>query len=112
LVQARANSGTIGEARLAKLNAETERIKFKTAVEQGAYIPADQVQDVATSIGSVLVAELSALANDLPGQLAGLSEVQIRDRLLARLDGLIASTREKLQNLRNVRTEGQTEFGD
>jgi hypothetical protein len=102
-------SATIAEARLAKLNAETARLQFRLAVDRGEYLPIDQVREEATGIGSVLIAELSALANDLPGQLAGLSEVQIRDRLLARLDSLIETTRGKLQTLLNVRHQPEIE---
>jgi hypothetical protein len=50
--------------------------------------------------GAALVAELSVLANELPGQLAGLGELDIRDRLLARIDILVRSFRERLENLR------------
>jgi hypothetical protein len=112
VIGATVKSATIAEARLAKLNAETARIQFKLAVERGEFLPRDQVREEATTIGSVLMAELSALANDLPGQLAGLSEIQIRDRLLARMDTLIETTRGKLQTLLNVRQQPEAEETD
>jgi hypothetical protein len=112
-IQAVAKSGNIADARLAKLNAETERIQFKTAVEKAEYLRIDEVREAATSIGSILVAELNALANDLPGHLAGLSEIQIRDRLLVRLDLLVTKARAKLDALSAVeRTDLEEDAAD
>jgi hypothetical protein len=112
-IQSVAKSASIAEARLAKLNAETERIEFKTAVEKAEYLRIDEVREAATSIGSVLVAELNALANDLPGHLAGLSEIQIRDRLLVRLDLLVTKARTKLDALSAVkRTDLEEDAAD
>jgi hypothetical protein len=82
-------------------------------VEKAEYLRIDEVREAATSIGSVLVAELNALANDLPGHLAGLSEIQIRDRLLVRLDLLVTKARAKLNALSAVkRTELEDDAGD
>ena len=93
----------IAAARLEKIRAETERIKFRLLVDRSQFLPVDQIREEATTIGSVLVAELSALANDLPGHLAGLTEIQIRDRLLVRLDTLIEKIRGQLESLLDVR---------
>ncbi len=99
----------IAAARLEKIRAETERIKFRLLVDRNQFLPVDQIREEATTIGSVLVAELSALANDLPGHLAGLTEIQIRDRLLVRLDSLIEKIRGQLESLLDVREPDELE---
>jgi hypothetical protein len=99
----------IAAARLEKIRAETERIKFRLLVDRNQFLPVDQIREEATTIGSVLVAELSALANDLPGHLAGLTEIQIRDRLLVRLDSLIEKIRGQLESLLDVRQPDELE---
>lgn len=98
-----AGAGII-EARRRKIELETERIKFRLSVDRNEFLPVEKIREEATKIGSVLTAELSVLVNDLPGQLAGLSEIQIRDRLLVRLDALIEKTRGQLESLLDART--------
>lgn len=99
----------IAAARLEKLRAETERIKFRLLVDRNQFLPVDQIREEATTIGSVLVAELSTLTNDLPGHLAGLTEIEIRDRLLVRLDALIEKVRGQLESLLDVRQPDEPE---
>ena len=92
------------EARRKKIELETERIKFRLSVDRNEFLPVEKIREEATKVGSVLSAELSVLVNDLPGQLAGLNEVQIRDRLLLRLDALIEKTRGHLELLLDAKT--------
>lgn len=106
--QAGAGSAII-EARRRKIELETERLRIRIEIDKGQMIDRDRVREAGVAAGAALVAELSVLANELPGQLAGLGELDIRDRLLARIDILVRTFRERLENLK---FDDETESAD
>lgn len=90
----------LNEARKRKIELESERLRLRIEIDRGQKIDRDKVREAGVAAGAALVAELSVLANELPGQLAGLGELDIRDRLLARIDLLVRRFRERIENLR------------
>jgi hypothetical protein len=94
-----AGAGII-EARRQKIELETERLRLRIKIDRGQMIDRERVREAGVAAGAALVAELSVLANELPGQLAGLGELDIRDRLLARIDILVRSFRDRIENLK------------
>lgn len=96
----RSVAADLNEARKRKIELESERLRLRIEIDRGQKIDREKVHEAGVAAGAALVAELSVLANELPGQLAGLGELDIRDRLLARIDILVRSFRERLENLR------------
>lgn len=87
---------TLNEARLRKLQLESERTKWQVAILKEEYVSREQVREDAIAASAVFSAELQAMASDLPAQIAGLSEVEVRDRLVPRIDLLNERIRERL----------------
>lgn len=96
---------SLNEARLNKVQLETELLKWKVAREKGELIPVEQVREDIIAAVAAFTAELYALANDVPGQLVGLLETQIRDKMLARIDLLVDKVKDKCAELGKARTE-------
>ena len=69
----------LGKARLAKLEAETNRIRHLHAVEVGEYTANSEVERIASAWGAQLQSELVGLVAECPAW-AGLSPVEIQDR--------------------------------
>jgi hypothetical protein len=57
-------------------------------------VPVVEMRETATRVVSVWCSELDALVGDLPGQLAGLTEVEIQPKLRSRIELLKANARE------------------
>lgn len=87
---------TLSEARTEKLRKEVERLNIMIARDRGELVSRSEVRESGIAIGALLSAEIAAMVNDLPGQLAGLDEVGIRAGLLARTDTLLVSIKNKL----------------
>jgi hypothetical protein len=87
---------TIQEAKLKKTLLEVEKLEIANSRARGDLIPRDAVRDRVIMAGGILVAQLQAMANDMPGQLAGATESQVRDRLEARHGLAIDRFREAL----------------
>ena len=94
--QATAPMLTLSEARTEKLRREVERLNIMIARDKGELVSRVEVRESGVAIGALLSAEIAAMVNDLPGQLAGLDEVGIRAGLLARTDALLVSIKAKL----------------
>ncbi len=69
----------LGKARLAKLEAETIRIRHLHAVEVGEYTANSEVGRIASAWGAQLQSELVGLVAECPAW-AGLSPIEIQDR--------------------------------
>lgn len=87
---------TLSEARTEKLRKEVERLNIMIAKDRGELVSRAEVREAGIAIGALLSAEVAAMVNDLPGQLAGLDEIGIRAGLLARTDALLVSIKNKL----------------
>ena len=85
--------------RLEKLDLETELLRVRLEREKGNLISVDQVASDTTAAVAGFTAELYAFGDDLPGQLVGLTEIAIRDRLLTRIDLLIDRVRGRMETL-------------
>jgi hypothetical protein len=96
---------SLNEARLNKVQLETELLKWKVAREKGDVISVEQVREDIIAAVAAFTAELYALANDVPGQLVGLLETQIRDKMLARIDLLVDKVKAKCEELGKARLE-------
>lgn len=96
---------SLNEARLNKVQLETELLKWKVAREKGDVISVEQVREDIIAAVAAFTAELYALANDVPGQLVGLLETQIRDKMLARIDLLVDKVKLKCAELGKARQE-------
>jgi ribosomal protein S25 len=87
---------TLSEARTEKLRKEVERLNIMIARDRGELVSRAEVREAGIAVGALLSAEIAAMVNDLPGQLAGLDEVGIRAGLLARTDALLVAIKNKL----------------
>lgn len=95
----------LNSARHLKLKLEGELLQFRLSREKGEYISTTQVREDIIAAVSALTAELYAMANDVPGQLAGLTETQIRDKMLTRIDLLVDKVKEKWAALGEARMQ-------
>lgn len=75
----------INASRKAKLEREIERLDLMIAKEKGEMISRASVREISVKIGAALAASLAAMCNDLPGLLAGKSEVEVRDAVVPRV---------------------------
>lgn len=91
--------GDITVARLEKLRVEIEWQTLKNDREKGRLLPAAEVQEEAQVIAALLCSEGAAMIGDLPGQLAGKSEVEIRKRVKARWDQLLVGIQKRLEEI-------------
>ena len=99
------NKAKLEEARVEKVKLESELIRSRIAREKGELIPVEQVREDIIAAVAAFTAELYALANDVPGQLVGLLETQIRDKMLARIDLLVDKVKDKCAELGKARQE-------
>lgn len=99
-LEARASHrAALERGRLEKVALENELLRIRLEKEKGNLISVDQVHDDTVAAVAGFVAELYAFADDLPGQLVGLNEIAIRDRLLTRIDLLIDRVRGRMETL-------------
>lgn len=69
-------------AKLSKIKAETQRIKFRLKVEQGEYTPNDEVISAGAALGSLIRTELLLLCSEAPTW-QGLDAAIIQDKAKA-----------------------------
>ena len=105
------NKAKLEEARVEKVRLESELIRSRIAREKGELIPVEQVREDIIAAVAAFTAELYALANDVPGQLVGLLETQIRDKMLARIDLLVDKVKLKCVELGKARQEANESDG-
>ena len=86
----------INAVRKEKLQREVERLDLKIKREKGELVPATQVAEESQQIAAILCSEGQAMISDLRGQLAGLDEVAIGERLTARWTQLLIRTQKRL----------------
>jgi hypothetical protein len=101
---------SLNAVRQRKLEIETERLEFLFAIDRGEYVSIAAIEEAGVAAGAALSAELNLMGNDLPGQLAGLDERQIRTRLLARVDEVLASFRKRMKDLRSERKRNEPDL--
>ena len=87
---------SFSEAKLQKTLREIERLDIIVARERGELVSRVEVREAGVAVGALLSAECSAIVNDMPGQIAGQSEVEIRPKLQARIDLLLSNIRKKI----------------
>jgi hypothetical protein len=75
------------------------REELNLSIAQKNHLPVEQVREDCIRIGAVVNGELAALLDDMPGALAGLSELQVRDKLASRISALKDSIKRELQNV-------------
>ena len=75
------SSPDLAAARLAKIEAETERIKFAHQIESGRFVDASLVQSTGHQIGQLIRQSLDKLSQELPPQLAGHDAARIHQIL-------------------------------
>lgn len=92
---------SLNAIRQKKLEVETQRLEFHFAIDRGEYISKAAIEEGGLAAGAALAAEVNAVANDLPGQLVGLDERQIRALLLSRLNEILAGFRGRMEELEN-----------
>ena len=91
------NEGTdINEVRKQKLQREVERLDLKIKHEKGELVLASQVAEESQMIAAILSSEGQAMISDLRGQLAGLDEITIGERITARWTQLLQRTQQRL----------------
>lgn len=81
-----------------KLEREVKRLDIKIAEDEGRLIAVEQVVEETITVIAAWCAELDALVNDLPGQLAGLPEPQIQTKLRARIELLKHNARASFKH--------------
>lgn len=84
-------------AKLRKTLLEVERLELQVAQIRGDYISRSEVREQGISIGAALSAEIGSMMTDMPGALAGLDEIGVRERLQARLDLMLERTNDRLR---------------
>lgn len=89
------------KARLEKVRLECERLAFAIAREKREYVSVASVREEALSAGVLLGAQLNALVTDLPGQIAGLSEIDMHRKLKGRIDQLKSDIKRELAKTGN-----------
>ncbi len=89
---------TIEEAKRLKAIKEVEKLELQNARERGELISKSSVRDKSIKAGAILVAELAAIENDMPGQIEGAKASLIRDRLNSRFTIMLERFREQLKS--------------
>lgn len=92
-------------AKLKKTLMEVEVLELKVAQQRGELVSRAEIREVGQRVGALIVAELAALANDAPGQLAGADEATIRERLEARHVVFVNRLREAVAKIETVGME-------
>lgn len=95
----RGGGKSLNAIRQKKLEVETKRLEFHFAIDRGEYISKASIEEGGLAAGAALAAEINAMANDLPGQLVGLDERQIRARLMARMNEVLTNFRGRMHEL-------------
>jgi hypothetical protein len=90
---------TLDAARLRKIQLETERIQLGLDRDRGDVVSRVALREAGVRIGAALAAAVAALDNDLPGLLAGKSEVEIRAAVTPRLARMQEQFNESLMEI-------------
>jgi hypothetical protein len=90
---------TLDAARLKKIQLETERIQLGLDRDRGDVVSRAALREAGVRIGAALAAAVAALDNDLPGLLAGKSEVEIRAAVTPRLARMQETFNEALMEV-------------
>lgn len=93
---------TLKEKKVAK---EVELLDLKIQQQKGELVSRSLMREQGQRVGALIVAELAAMANDAPGQLAGADEATIRDRLESRFAVLIGRLRASIAEIDTVGVE-------
>ena len=88
-----------------KLAKEVELLDLKVQQQRGELVSRADIREVGQRVGALIVAELAALANDAPGQLAGADEATIRERLEARHVVFVNRLREAVGQIETMGME-------
>jgi hypothetical protein len=81
-----------------KLEREVRRLDIKIAEDERRLVPVEQVVEETIRVVATWCAEIDALVNDLPGQLAGLTETEIQPKLRSRLELLKLNARASFEH--------------
>jgi hypothetical protein len=93
-----ATPGDINGVKKQKLEREVRRLDIKIAEDEKRLVPVEQVVEETIRVVATWCAELDALVNDLPGQLAGLTETEIQPKLRSRLELLKLNARASFEH--------------
>lgn len=96
---------SIAEAKLKKVKLETDLLDLKIQQQKGELVSRTAMREAGQRVGALIVAELAAMANDAPGQLAGADEATIRERLEARHVVLVNRLRTAIGEIETVGIE-------
>jgi transposase len=91
-----------GAAKLKKTLMEVELLDLKIQQQKGELVSRSAMREAGQRVGALIVAELAAMANDAPGQLAGADEATIRERLEARHVVLVNRLRTAIAEIETV----------
>lgn len=100
---------SINEARLLKLQLESEKTKWQISILKDEYVSREEVKTQAIQACAIFAAELNAMASDIPGQIAGLDEIAVREKLIPRIDLLIERVRSRLISISESKENDATE---
>jgi hypothetical protein len=81
---------------------EVELLDLKIQQQKGELVSRSAMREAGQRVGALIVAELAAMANDAPGQLAGADEATIRERLEARHVVLVNRLRTAIGEIETV----------
>jgi hypothetical protein len=84
---------------------EVELLDLKIQQQKGELVSRSAMREAGQRVGALIVAELAAMANDAPGQLAGADEATIRERLEARHVVLVNRLRTAIGEIETVGIE-------
>ena len=84
------------EARTRKALLECEKLEQQLAILRGEYVQRTEVVESGVRVGAILTAKVAALVNDSCGALAGLAEGELRSRLHARTQIMLAEMKEEM----------------
>ena len=99
-----ARPADISEAKLKKVLLDCQHRENAIALQElqiaqlrRDMVPISEVREQGIAIGAALSAELGSMMTDMPGVLAGLDEIGVRERLQARLDLMLERTNDRLR---------------
>ena len=92
-------SESLQSAKLRKIQLETQRIQLGLDRDRGDVVSRAALREAGVRIGAALAAAVAALDNDLPGLLAGKSEVEIRAAVTPRLARMQETFNEALMEV-------------
>jgi SH3-like domain-containing protein len=101
----RLEKGAAGDLKDQKLAKEVELLDLKIQQQKGELVSRSAMREAGQRVGALIVAELAAMANDAPGQLAGADEATIRERLEARHVVLVNRLRTAIGEIETVGIE-------